>query len=483
MPKSKFKLLFLIPPKIKNKWVTREEIRTRTRDDQIPEPPYLLPQVSALLKNKIGVNLNIEVLDAQLDNLSPESTLRELHNQNPDLIICVASIYRIQHDRKFLEQKIPIISIISPISIPHKEAIDIFDLKTNYIVRENVESTVLNGVQEFINTGEIKNSPGFIINKSKYIFETEKNNENIMKELPCPDFENFRYREYMEIVKKNKGIREGYMITSKGCIFNCNFCVAANWGEGIKYKTPEQVVDELEYLHNKYSLTDMLLQGSEFSINKKRGKRILKLLIERNLNHKISLDINDKPELIDKEYLKLMNKAGVKRIRLGVESADKEVLDKLNKSVNLDHVREVVKFARELDIKTTLFFTVGLLGETSETIDKNADFIIKCNPDSFTSGILFLTPGSPWYEEFKTSGDLLSKNWMNYRKFEQLPFAHNTYKSMEEIKNAEKYLKRKVYFYWIFKKRDENYILKVKRLINSFKSEWLECFRSIFFRD
>jgi radical SAM superfamily enzyme YgiQ (UPF0313 family) len=112
----------------------------------------------------------------------------------------------------------------------------------------------------------------------------------------------------------------------------------------------------------------------------------------------------------DEETFKIMKDAGLYAVKFGVESGVQEIVNNCGKLLNLQKVIENVRLLKELNIKVHLTFTLGLPGETKETIKQTLKFLKKVKPDSDQFLIVTLFPGNQYYDILDSKGYILSKN-------------------------------------------------------------------------
>ena len=91
--------------------------------------------------------------------------------------------------------------------------------------------------------------------------------------------------------------------------------------------TPEKhknIVDEMEYWNSKFNISMFIFRDPVFSINRKHTIEFCNELIKRNL--KIKFMIETHLRILDSELIKILKQAGLKGVKVGVESAVTDVL-------------------------------------------------------------------------------------------------------------------------------------------------------------
>ncbi|MDD5730488.1 MAG: radical SAM protein, partial [Candidatus Omnitrophica bacterium] len=109
-----------------------------------------------------------------------------------------------------------------------------------------------------------------------------------------------------------------------------------------------------------------------------------------------------------------LRSAGLYAVKYGVESSDQNLLDGINKNMDIRKTRRVIEITQSLGIKTHLTFTFGLPGETAETAKKTLDFAISLDPDSVQFSITTAFPGTKYFEELEEKGRIVSRQFSDY---------------------------------------------------------------------
>ena len=232
------------------------------------------------------------------------------------------------------------------------------------------------------------------------------------------------------------------MITSRGCVFSCGYCSSSLiMGKKFRTRSPENVVDEIEHLTQKYKLEKIAFMDDTFMLNKKRAKGIADEINNRGLD--IGFVASSRVDMVDKNLLEKLKSAGLNTLYYGVESGSQRILDLMKKGITLNQAETAVRSAKDTGIEVLTSFILGFPGETREEIDKTIDFSIKLNADYSQYSILTPFPGTPVYYDLKKKKLIDTENWNKYTvmksviKYEDLGLS----KKIVERKLAQAYLK------------------------------------------
>ncbi|UCE41125.1 MAG: radical SAM protein [Candidatus Aminicenantes bacterium] len=197
------------------------------------------------------------------------------------------------------------------------------------------------------------------------------------------------------------------IMSSRGCPFKCNFCATPiNWGRNVRMRSPENVVDEIQRLIERYGVKVIFFFDDTFNVNTKRVEKICDLIIERNLNIFWKCDV--RIDLIDKPLLTKMKQAGLFHLSFGLEAASERVRNEIiDKKVDIEDFHNLVKWCQELEIIPNVFFIYSHPTETWEEAQETINIIEQYGDGIEASiAILHIYPGTPLEEIARENGVL-----------------------------------------------------------------------------
>jgi radical SAM superfamily enzyme YgiQ (UPF0313 family) len=145
-------------------------------------------------------------------------------------------------------------------------------------------------------------------------------------------------------------------------------------GRGFRLRDPEEVVDEIEEAHYKYSATDFEFVDSVLNEPFDHFMEILENICERPWKARFAVTAIS-PRNLDKKTLDMMWRAGFRSISISPESASMVVSRNYGKSFSVDELRKAAIELNNTRITTWWFFLLGGPGETIETSQETMDFI------------------------------------------------------------------------------------------------------------
>jgi magnesium-protoporphyrin IX monomethyl ester (oxidative) cyclase len=238
--------------------------------------------------------------------------------------------------------------------------------------------------------------------------------------LPFPARHLLPMKVYFEAVKRNPLRGEvskpwTVLITSRGCPHRCIFCtVHLVRGRVWRGRSPENVVEELELLVDKYGVKQVDIHDDNMTLDRDRTAKICDLIVERGLDIEWFLPNGVRADTLDKNLLRKMRRSGCKRIYVAPESGVQRIVnDVIKKNLDLKRVEEVVALCRKMGIKVSCFFVIGLIGETKQDIEATIRFayrLRKLGADKFYFSYAMPLYGTELYDQ-AVAGGFLKENF------------------------------------------------------------------------
>jgi len=221
-------------------------------------------------------------------------------------------------------------------------------------------------------------------------------------------------------------------LTSRGCPHRCTYCynVRFNRRRWRAYE-PEIVVRDLKYITEKFGIRGVFLLDDNFFTNPRRVERICELIIKNDIMVKF-YNVNcrlDTAAEADTSFLKLMHKAGIHSLFIGVESASPRVLKAMRKDINIEDIFDVDRKLRCAGIVPTYSFMLGLPVENVDDIKNTLLFmcrIIDTNPDARISSQPYLPlPGSEIFDTCVRKGLVVPQGLSEWAYLSENHVLHN----------------------------------------------------------
>lgn len=298
-----------------------------------------------------------------------------------------------------------------------------------------------------------------VLNGKKIKGNYKGENINDLDEIPFParhliSHENYfieNYRKYFATIH-----------TSRGCPFNCLYCSNPITGRKIRFRSPTNIVDEIQHCVNTYDVKLILFTDDTFTVNRKHTAEICHEIMKRNI--KIDWFCETRADLVDKDLLELMYKSGCREISFGVESGNEKLrVEVIRKRIKNVQFIEAFKFCREIGIRTCAFCMLGFPSETRKDMYQTYTLCLKLKPDIMGLHLTVPMPGADIFYQAIRQKKIDSDVWDQYAKgliANQPVYIPNGF-SLSDLRAVQKDIYQKFYF-------RPQYI--ISRLLSDFKS-------------
>ena len=285
--------------------------------------------------------------------------------------------------------------------------------------------------------------------------------------IPFPAWDLFPIEHYVSLSYPNSKRTDRTMsvLSSRGCIFNCAFCFRIV--DGIRFRSPKNVVEEIKLLKEKYGITYIIFADELFMGVPKRTKEMCDAFIASDLDIHFSCD--GRLNFATPETLKLMKKAGCVYITYGIESFDNQVLKDMNKNLTTDIIDKGLSETIKAGISPGVNIIFGNIGDNQKILKKGVDLILKYTDLSELRTVRPVTPypgcelfnravregkvkdAEDFYENKHKNSDLLSINFTDLTDYDfnkALYEANKTLvnKHFDRQKQAYDNTMKKIYF-------------------------------------
>jgi len=385
--------------------------------------PFFLAYAAAVLEQ---AGIEVRLVDAIAEGMETGPFLREIADLVPDLVLLEASTPSIYSDLALsqeIKRQVPTVRLA--LCGPHVSALPVQTLEMapavdfvmvgeyEYTLRHLAaclragEATAPSPLDEVLGLAWREADGRVRLNPRRPLIDK-------IDELPWPARHLLpmqRYRDNFAGLPM-PGLQ---MWASRGCPFRCIFCVwprVMYGGQAYRARDPVDVVDEMEQTVQRYNLCSVSFDDDTFDIGKPRILRLCSEIKQRNLG--LPWTAMARADTADREMLEAMAGAGLYAIKYGVESGVQELVDAAGKSLDLKRVKETVQITQDLGVKVHLTFTLGLPGETEETIRQTIDFASDMNADSVQFSIATPYPGTTYYDMAEAGGMLVAQSWEDF---------------------------------------------------------------------
>jgi radical SAM superfamily enzyme YgiQ (UPF0313 family) len=189
---------------------------------------------------------------------------------------------------------------------------------------------------------------------------------------------------------------------SRGCASACTFCLLKTYGDGVRRKPLENMIREIEEAVTRFGVRNAYFIDLELTVLRQQVIDLCRYLARKDPG--LSWCCQTRLDLVDRELLQHMKRAGCRLIHAGVEAGSDRVLARTNKNLTLAQIRKGMAAIKEAGIDTACFFMLGLPGAVEEDADDIIRLAIELAPTYPTFHIAAPYPGTRLYDEAAAGG-------------------------------------------------------------------------------
>lgn len=394
------------------------------------QPPLGIVYLAAVAEKR---GHTVRVIDADVEGYDIDTLSEEIIDKDYDMVGITATS-PIFHKAVLLAKGLKTRGFKSPvliggehINIFKKDAVfDCFDYGFFGESDFSFES-FLEAIEEN-REGDIRHIKGMIFwDNGKCVQNAAGESVEDLNRLLFPSLHLLKLDAYVMTFAKFKSRRYLPILASRGCPFKCVYCSEPLTSPTVRFRSPEDVVDEMEKWHRELNISHFFFIDSNITLRRSQIEGICRELLKRRL--KISWEGWTRANMIDRDLLKLMKEAGMIRISYGIESGDPEILKIIKKEVSHADMLNAFKITDEVGIEPACSLMIGLPGETRASAERTIEFVRNI-PQILYSNLSIANPypGTEMYN-WALSGKhglkLHIRDHSEYRRYDNSPISVN----------------------------------------------------------
>jgi len=253
-----------------------------------------------------------------------------------------------------------------------------------------------------------------------------------LDEYPFPDRSSFfKYYDTGLMTVAN-------VITGRGCPYKCHYCNATmlNDNKGfLRYRTSENVIEEIIQLKNEYHIEKVIFSDETFTLKKNRLHDFLSLY-----RSKIDLPFvcQTRVECVDPDIAEVLAKSGCVSITMGIESGSEQIRKRhLNRRMSNDKIGSSFSLLKEQGVTVNAFNMIGLPEEKEEDIWEGILLNRSAKVDNAYCTIFMPFKGTKIYDWYSSNETIIGEPGLDY--YNDIIIKHPNISSMKLKLYADNY--------------------------------------------
>ena len=400
-------------------------------------------------------DINVDIREYTINN-ELDFILKDIYTNNYDVILFstyiwnVNDIVKLCNNLKKVKPNIKIALGGPEVTYDSEEAMKKYDF-IDYILYGEGELIFRDFTKNLIGDMKIEDVDGIVY----------RSNDSIITNKPMKLLENLDLipSPYEELDKKEYENRIVYYETSRGCPFNCQYCLSSAI-EGLRYFSIDRVKKDLKKLIDA-RVSQIKFIDRTFNANKKFAMEIMKFLME-NDNGYTTYHFEVTAHLLTDDMLEFLKdcKEGLFQFEIGVQSTNEKVLDAVGRRDDFKKLSYVVqKIASFRNIHQHLDLIAGLPYEDYSSFENSFNDVFNLGIEHLQLGFLKMIKGTG----IRNQADEHEFRYKDYPPYEVLYNKYISYNEILKLKDIEEILER--YF------NSKNFVLSMRYIIHNYYKE------------
>lgn len=399
----------------------------------------------------IDVDIREYTINNELDFI-----LKDIYANNYDVILFstyiwnVNDIVKICNNLKKVNKNVKIALGGPEVTYDSEESMKKYDF-VDYILYGEGELVFRDFVKSLKGDIDIKDVNGIVY----------RNNGDIVKNKPMKDIENLDIipSPYVDLNKAEYENRIVYYETSRGCPFNCQYCLSSTL-QGLRYFSIDRVKSDLKALIDA-RVSQIKFIDRTFNANKKFAMEIMQFLME-NDNDYTTYHFEVTAHLLTEDMLEFLKecKEGLFQFEIGVQTTNEKVLEAVGRRDDFSKLSYVVqKIASYRNIHQHLDLIAGLPYEDYNSFENSFNDVFNLGIEHLQLGFLKMIKGTG----IRNNADEHEFRYKDYPPYEVLYNKYITYNEILKLKDIEEILER--YF------NSKNFVLSMRYIVHNYYKE------------
>jgi anaerobic magnesium-protoporphyrin IX monomethyl ester cyclase len=260
----------------------------------------------------------------------------------------------------------------------------------------------------------------------------------VLDDLPFPAWDLVDVPRYQRAWRQRHGYYSMNLVTTRGCPFTCNWCAKPIWGQTYHSRSPENVVQELQWLTSAYHPDAVWFADDIMGLEPGWIERFADLVERADIRLPFK-SLHRADLLLQGDAIGALARAGATTVWIGAESGSQKILDLMDKGTRVEQIYRAARLLHAAGIEVCFFVQFGYPGEEWEDIVLTRKMIRDCSPDDIGISVSYPLPGTKFFDSVRGQlGD--QRNWKDSSDLAMLhrgPFSTAFYRRLHSVLHKE----------------------------------------------
>ena len=384
-------------------------------------PPVGILSMAACLKQ---AGYGAAFIDADVLRLSPEQVVARLARNLPDFLGISLNVAQVSHAAPYIaavQRAFPELPLVvgGPYVTGVREGIFTDFPTVPYAVLSEGEYAIIDFAEYLQGLRRPEQVRNLLWRQENEIRRNPVERIADLDSLPLPDY---------SLVKETLSLYPGpqpaialpsiAIMCTRGCPYNCTFCSSpVSWERKVTFRSTDSIIRELEYLRDLAGVREVFFQDDTMNVRPSWFMELCDKIIARGLQREIFFKC---PFRLDKKLLtrELLDKAKAANfwmIFYGVESGNRQMLQRMHKQTVPGDIERAFALTRKAGIASYASFMIGNDGETGKTVRDSLRLARRIMPDYGGFAVAAPFPGSELHRIGMAKGHITRTDFTKYQ--------------------------------------------------------------------
>lgn len=214
--------------------------------------------------------------------------------------------------------------------------------------------------------------------------------------LPSPAWDLVDMESYRAVWKRRHGYFSLNLAASRGCPYRCNWCAKPIYGNRYRSRSASLVAAEMMHVKREYAPDQFWFADDIFALSTRWTLDFARKV--EALGAKIPFKMQSRCDLMARNTVAALRRAGCEEVWMGAESGSQHVLDRMDKDLAVKEIYAARDNLRRHGIRACFFLQFGYPGETWADIEATIRMVRETAPDDVGISVSYPLPDTKFHQ-------------------------------------------------------------------------------------
>jgi radical SAM superfamily enzyme YgiQ (UPF0313 family) len=217
-----------------------------------------------------------------------------------------------------------------------------------------------------------------------------------LDQLPGPAWDLVDIAAYRGAWTSAHGFFSLNMVSSRGCPYRCNWCAKPLYGNNYHVRSARLLAEEMHHLKRAFAPDQIWFADDIFALSARWTREFADAVDA--LDAHIPFKMQSRCDLMTRDTVADLARAGCGEVWMGVESGSQKILDAMEKDLRVEDVHRARQNLRAHGIRACYFLQFGYPGEDWDDIQSTIQMVRETRPDEIGVSVAYPLPGTKFYK-------------------------------------------------------------------------------------